>query len=144
MAQLLIPNQIYNNKDECRGAADACVVERVVLEAQLPDGHEPLRLVLLFFRDFRIGDNALGDDEGLFIRLKVVGGRGDDDPNIVLSMGFVVASLEEDGSEGLVEAYNFVAGGLTQYWLKGLCGLRQEKRELFGRHDTAKKRTAIG
>ena len=58
-------------------------------------------------------------------------------------MNFIVSSLEEDGREGIVEAHKVVVGGLAQYWYEGLCGLRQEKRELFGRHGVARKSTAI-
>ena len=93
VAQPPIPNHIDDGEDECRCATYTRVVGRVVLEAHLPDDFEPSRLLLLLFGDFRIGANARGDKKGLFVRLEVVGGRGNDAPKVVLFMGFVVARL---------------------------------------------------
>ena len=94
MAQLPIPNRIDDSKDECGGAVNARVIERIVLEAHLPDGLEPSRLVLLFFGGCWVGTDALGGDEGFFLHLEVVCGEGNDAPKVVLRMCFIVASLE--------------------------------------------------
>ena len=141
--QLPIPNRINNGEDEFGGAADIRVVECVVLEAHLPDGLEPSHLVLLFFRDCWIGADALGEKEGFFVHLELVGGGSDDSSKVMLCMVFVVAILEENRREGLAEAHEVVVGGLAQDLCKGLYGLRQEKRGLFRRHGTARKSTEI-
>ena len=125
VAQLLIPNLVDNGKDECGGAADAPVVERVVLEAHLPDGFEISRLFFLKLGGFLIGADARGDDRGFFVCLKVVRGKGNDSPKVVLRMGFILARLEEDGRDCLAEAHEVVVRGLAQDWYESLCSLLQ-------------------
>ena len=125
VAQLLIPNLVDNGKDECGGVADAPVVERVVLEAHLPDGFEILRLFFLKFGDCWIGADARGEDGGFFVRLEVVGGNGNYSPKVVLYMGFVLSRLKEDGRDCLAEAHEVVVRGLTQDWYESLCSLLQ-------------------
>ena len=62
---------------------------------------------------------------------------GYDAPEVLFCIGLVLARLEEEGGESLVDTNDVVVGDLTRDWKKGISGLHQMEDDLSAQHGTA-------
>ena len=91
VAQLADPHVVDDSDNEDGGAADAHVLEGVIINACFPDSLKFLSLVYGILQDGGIGANALGHGKSLAL-LHCVGVRkGDNAPEVVFCMGLVVS-----------------------------------------------------
>ena len=141
--QIMDPHVVDNNKYEGRCAANACVVEDVILYPYFPDCLEFLGLVYVVLRDGRIGANLRGFNKHLAALCCVGVGGGYDNPYVVFGMSLVLDRLKEYGVEVLLDTNNIVDVGLSCDQDKGLSGLCQMEGKLFGQHGAAKKSMVI-
>ena len=91
----LTDTHIINDVKDEGGAMDACAVEGVIFNADLPDSLEFSSLVFSVLRDGEIVADALCCGKRLSVLCRVGGLWVNDAPEVVLGMGLVVYCLEE-------------------------------------------------
>ena len=91
------PHVVDDGGNEGGGTADACVIDGIIFNTDLPDGLKFLGLINGILRYGGRGANELGNGKRLPVLFCVGGIGGDDAPEVALCMGIVVARQEEKG-----------------------------------------------
>ena len=114
VTHLADPHAVDDGEDEGGGAVDVRVKEGITLNSDYPDSLEFSCLVYVVLQYGGIGANLLGRGKILAVLCSVGVCRGDDYTEVMFFMGLVVARLEEEWGERLMNTNDFVVGGLPR------------------------------